>query len=92
MAFVDTPMKFEVSLKHDDFGCSINEVDGKFVITWTDWVANEWTETYDNFSEAIARLALLAACCESKWMLGFQQNSEAQHVTATKEYFAANLL
>lgn len=38
-----------------------------FVLTWTDSVANDWTESYDNMSTALLRLATLVKCGELEW-------------------------
>jgi hypothetical protein len=58
--------KFEV-------GVSIYEHDGKFILRWTDFVANEWAEEFPTMSVALLRLASLIACGESDWHNGFNQ-------------------
>ena len=41
--------------------------DGKYDLTWTDYVINVWTETYENLSEAMLRAAALVKCKERGW-------------------------
>lgn len=43
-----------------------------FVLRWTDFVTSDWCEVYSFASEALARAALLVACGESGWELGFR--------------------
>jgi hypothetical protein len=45
-----------------------------FTIQWTDFVANDWCEVYDSLSEALGRLALLSACQEDGWEIGFRDD------------------
>lgn len=42
-----------------------------FFLSWTDGVANDWTEEFPDFSYALARLANLQYCAESDWYEGF---------------------
>lgn len=37
----------------------VREGEGNFVLTWTDFVANEWSETFGTLSLAMARLSVL---------------------------------
>jgi len=57
-------------------GVSIYEHDGKFILRWTDFVANEWAEEFPTMSVALLRLATLIACGESGWRNGFQQEPD----------------
>jgi hypothetical protein len=41
--------------------------DGKFDLTWTDYVINVWTETYENLSTAMLRASALVKCGETGW-------------------------
>jgi hypothetical protein len=47
-----------------------------YVLTWTDFVINDWTETYDNLSTALARMAVLARCAEHNWEIGFTNDTK----------------
>lgn len=70
-------MNFEyVSEFIDGFEFSIEQVEGKWVLYWTDCVANEWTESYDLLSHAVARLACITACAESDYSVSFAQTPE----------------
>ena len=33
-----------------------------FTLHWTDYVANDWAETYDDVATAVLRMGLIAAC------------------------------
>lgn len=44
---------------NDEFEAEIKRVDESFMLWWGDYVANEWTETYDDLAVAVARLAVL---------------------------------
>jgi hypothetical protein len=50
--------------------------DGKFDLTWTDYIINVWTETFDDLSTAILRAAALVKCGETDWNEGFIQGPE----------------
>jgi hypothetical protein len=50
--------------------------DTGYVLEWTDFVANDWSETFPNMSTALARLALLAYCCETDWDATFKNDSK----------------
>lgn len=45
-----------------------------FTVQWTDFVANDWCEVYETLSEALGRVALLSACQESNWDIGFRDD------------------
>lgn len=69
-----------MSLIRDDVGIVIRHSgDGdKVVLSWTDYVANQWDEEYDNLAQALTRCALLIECEMSDWELGFTMTPE-QH-------------
>lgn len=46
--------------------------DGKFDLTWTDYIINVWTETFDDLSTAMLRAAALIKCGETNWNEGFK--------------------
>lgn len=81
-----------VLFRDDDFGCRIIRDDAadKFIINWTDYVANEWTEEYTKLSAALTRLAMLAACGEADWDLGFSTTPE-HHEVASENFMNENL-
>ena len=41
---------------------TITQVEGGYELTCFDYVINEWTETYQDLSVALARLAVLSDC------------------------------
>lgn len=49
----------------NDVWAVVSAEDGKFVLSWGDYVANDWEETFGALSHALLRLAMLAKCCES---------------------------
>ena len=48
-----------------------------FTLRWTDFVANDWCEVYECLSQALSRLALLSACQESGWNVGFKDDEQS---------------
>lgn len=50
--------------------------DDKFDLTWTDYIINVWTETFDDLSTAMLRAAALIKCGETDWDEGFKQSPE----------------
>lgn len=59
--------------------------DGKFDLTWTDFIINVWTETFDNLSAAMLRAATLVKCGETEWQEGYRQDPE--EFAKVAEYF-----
>lgn len=59
--------------------------DGKFELTWTDYIINVWTETFEDLSTAMLRAATLVKCGETKWESGFRQTPE--EFSKVTEYF-----
>lgn len=58
----------------DDYRAMVLKgVDDSGFIYWTDFVANEWCEHYEEVSTAMARLAALQACQEADWNKFFMQ-------------------
>lgn len=51
----------------------------KYQVRWTDFVANDWVETYHDLSDALARVSALVKCGESDWGRGFSVGSEDFH-------------
>jgi hypothetical protein len=43
-----------------------------YIVTWTDFVANDWSERYVTLGAALARIALLADCGLTDWRSGFR--------------------
>jgi hypothetical protein len=68
-----------MSLIRDEVGIVIRQGDGdKVILSWTDYVINQWDEEYDNLAQALTRCALLIECEMSDWELGFTMTPE-QH-------------
>jgi hypothetical protein len=68
-----------MSLIRDEVGIVIRQGDGdKVILSWTDYVINQWDEEYDNLAQALTRCALLIECEMSGWELGFTMTPE-QH-------------
>jgi hypothetical protein len=78
---VETAVENLIVFTDTEFGCRIYMEGTKFIVNWTDYVANEWTEEYDLLSEALTRLAMLAACKEANWELGFGTSPEEHQVS-----------
>ena len=57
-------------------GVELHETDGKYSLWWTDFVANEYTETYDSLPVTLARLAVLLACGDSDWERFFKHDNK----------------
>lgn len=51
-------------------------------LRWNDGVVNEWTEEYESLSVALARVAVLAACGEKDWEVGFVNDSSTFEANA----------
>lgn len=45
-----------------------------FRVTWTDYVANDWTESYTTLGAALARVALLVDCGANNFNTFFLQD------------------
>jgi len=60
--------------------------DGKFDLTWTDYIINVWTETYENLSTAMLRAAALVKCGETNWE-GFFQASPEEFTKVANTFF-----
>lgn len=48
-----------ISYSDQSFRAEVTDTGEGFRIWWTDYVANDWEETYPDLSAAVARLALL---------------------------------
>ena len=54
-----------------------NDEDAHYTLVWTDFVANAWTETYEDLGAAIARIALLAEAGAQDWAPSFSMDAPA---------------
>jgi hypothetical protein len=63
-------------------GIELHENDGKYSLWWTDFVANDYTETYDSLPVALAGLAVLLACGDSDWERFFKHDNQDFSVLA----------
>lgn len=45
-----------------------------FTLRWTDFVSSDWCEVYESLSQALSRLAVLSACQENDWKIGFRDD------------------
>lgn len=81
-----------VNMNLNDAGIIIRYInDGaKVEFWWTDYVANEWSEVYDNLAQAFTRCALLLECEASNWELGFK-NIDSAHVIEHNEFVMLNI-
>ena len=57
---------------------TFDEQNDRFILSWQDFVANDWQETYNSLSHALMRMAVLARCAESGWELGFINDNDSQ--------------
>lgn len=67
---------FRIDFKNEVELAILKTDDGKFDLTWTDYVINVWTETFDDLSTAMLRAAALIKCGETDWNEGFNQSQE----------------
>lgn len=64
-------------LNLDDVAIRVAEQpDGTATIWWTDYVANDWAETYKDVATAMLRLAVLLACRQTDWAAGFASQQD----------------
>lgn len=69
----------------DDIRAEIYRVAaGEFLLTWTDYVANEWAETFPTLPVALTRLACLMECERRNWEAGFQATPDQFTPTASE--------
>lgn len=66
----------------------ITPTDSGIRLTWTDGVTQQEVEEYGSLALAIARVAALAKCGESKWGAGFLQADAAEFVTVAESFLA----
>lgn len=66
----------------------ITPTDSGIRLTWTDGVAQQEVEEYSSLSLALARVAALAKCGESKWGAGFVQADATEFVTVAESFLA----
>lgn len=76
---------FRIDYKDEVEFAILKREDGKFDLTWTDYIINVWTETYEDLSTAMLRAAALVKCGETEWAEGFRQSPEEFATVA--EYF-----
>jgi len=68
----------------------VKDGDG-FMLSWDDFVANDWRETcFPTLGAALARVALLAECGATNWARGFNHDVDA-HVDAWSQFAAKSL-
>lgn len=67
---------FRIDFKGEVEFAILKREDGKFDLTWTDYVINVWTETFEDLSTAMLRAAALVKCGETNWDEGFKQSPE----------------
>lgn len=63
-------------------GVELHKADNKYSLWWTDFVANDYTETYDSLPIALAVLAVLLACGDSDWERFFKHDTQDFSVLA----------
>jgi hypothetical protein len=69
---------------------TVGQEGSEFVLSWGDYVANEWQERFTALSHALVRLAMLAKCCESDSDRFFAV-SEADMPAVSEKLFAETL-
>ncbi len=79
-----------IRLTNNDYQATITDEDGVFVLWWTDYVANEWSENYTSLATALIRLALLAECKDRDWDAGFNY-VPADHEKIAGAFIAGNV-
>jgi len=74
----------------DQIGITVEKLDNAYQINWTDFVANDWSETYATLSIAMARVAVLVSAFEMNFEYGFTNDADTFGVHA--ELFIATEL
>ena len=59
-----------------------NDKNKPFVLWWTDYVANDWTERFESLPLVMLRMTALLACEESDWSKGFTTDPENFSITS----------
>jgi hypothetical protein len=75
-----------LTLKRRDYKAEVwelvdSECGKKFVLWWTDYVANSWEEMFDSLPVAIARLASLVKCGESDQFFKYEPQEFSDKVS-----------
>lgn len=78
---------FRIDFKDEVEFAILKTEDGKFDLTWTDYIVNVWTETYEDLSTAMLRAAALVKCGETDWESFFQASSE-EFTTVANDFFS----
>ena len=66
----------------------IEQSESGYQLSWSDYVANEWTEQFTELSLVFARISALAKCQEQNWQTGFVQ-SPSGFVSATNSFLSS---
>ena len=67
-----------MQINRNDYSATIVEhEDHTATLSWTDYVANDWTEIYPSLSIALMRLATLEQCRRTDWATFFALTPEA---------------
>ena len=77
-----------VSYRGDWVGAEIVETEG-FELRWTDYVANDWSETYPSLALAVIRLGLLIAAVDQDRLFRDLPSQFAGRVADLSETLAA---
>lgn len=65
-----------LAYRDDRFSAEVVDLDDQVELRWTDYVANEWRESYPALSVAVARFAALLHCAEHGWNREFSEPPE----------------
>ena len=74
----------------ESVGVVIRRVDSGYSFWWTDLVANEYEETFNELSVCFARLSVLVACGSQEWEPSFAQDT-AGFVGVACDFFLSAL-
>jgi hypothetical protein len=74
----------------NDVWATVHQEGAEFVLSWGDYVANDWQESFGALSHALVRLAMLAKCCESKSVRFFGVD-EADMPAVSEKLFSETL-
>ncbi|CAL9677545.1 hypothetical protein SUDANB95_07870 (plasmid) [Actinosynnema sp. ALI-1.44] len=66
-----------VTCRVEGFDATIALAADGFELCWSDGVVNEWTESYEHLSAAVARLAVLLHCGEHDFTVEFAHDPQA---------------
>jgi hypothetical protein len=69
-----------VRVANDDFEAEVVANDGKYVLRWNDFVANEWSETFDTLTAALTGFSVLVQAIDEEEVADFSLVPDLQRM------------